>query len=417
MPASGAGGRRFESDQPHVNLYILFSPTSVYNIKRMLASSEDKNLNVTTPYYIFKYSIRSELTRRYYERRIKKFFDYIGFLPGSELEKQCNVFAKKATRNNNWAVVNIIRFLQYEKARVEKGEITAATLSNFVKSIKLYCEMCDITIHWKKITRGLPRPRLAANDRAPTIDEIRQLIEYPDRRIKPIIYTMVSSGIRLGAWDYLKWKHITPLTSESGTLLGAQILVYAGDSEEYYAFATPEAFNSLKTWMEFRSNYGEKITGDSWLMRDIWQTSNMKYGAKFGLATNPKKLKSSGIKRLIEQALWEQGIRSKLQEGVKRHEWKAVHGFRKFYKTRAEQVMKPINVEITMGHNIGLSGSYYRPTEREILDDYLMAVDLLTINEENRLKNKVEKLEIEKSRIDLMSSQIEEIQKTMARSR
>jgi tetratricopeptide (TPR) repeat protein len=74
--------------------------------------------------------------------------------------------------------------------------------------------------------------------------------------------------------------------------------------------------------------------------------------------------------------------------------------------------MKPINVEITMGHNIGLSGSYYRPSEREILDDYLIAVDLLTINEENRLKNKVEKLEIEKSRIDLMSSQIEEIQKT-----
>jgi len=375
------------------------------------SSTEDKNPNVTTPYYIFKYSIRSELTRRYYERRIRTFFDYIRFLPNSELERRCNVFAKKAIKNNNWAVDNIIRFLQYEKGRVEIGEITAATLINFVKSIKLYCEMCDITIHWKKITRGLPRPRLAANDRAPTIEEIRQLIEYPDRRIKPIIYAMVSSGIRLGAWDYLKWKHITPLTNKSGTLVAAKLLVYAGDPEEYYAFTTPEAYKSLKGWMEFRANYGEKITGDSWLMRDIWQTSNMKYGAKFGLATNPKKLKSSGIKRLVEQALWEQGIRSKLQEGVKRHEWKAVHGFRKFYKTRAEQVMKPINVEITMGHNIGLSGSYYRPNEREILDDYLVAVNLLTVNEENILKNKVEKLEVEKSRMDIISSQIAEIQK------
>jgi len=139
---------------------------------RMLAqiSPEDKNLNVTTPYYIFKYSIRSEVTRRYYERRIRTFFDFIQFLPSSELEKRCNIFAKKATRNNKWAVVNIIRFLQYEKERVEKGEITAATLSNFVKSIKLYCEMCDATIHWKKITRGLPRPRLTANDRALEID-------------------------------------------------------------------------------------------------------------------------------------------------------------------------------------------------------------------------------------------------------
>jgi hypothetical protein len=64
---------------------------------------------------------------------------------------------------------------------------------------------------------------------------------------------------------------------------------------------------------------------------------------------------------------------------VRRHEWKAAHGFRKYYKSHAEQVMKPINVEITMGHNIGLSESYYRPTQQEVLQDYLKAVDNLTI--------------------------------------
>jgi hypothetical protein len=52
--------------------------------------------------------------------------------------------------------------------------------------------------------------------------------------------------------------------------------------------------------MDFRSSYGEKISGESWLMCDIWQTTNIDYGAKWGLATNPKKLKSSGIKRLLE---------------------------------------------------------------------------------------------------------------------
>ena len=45
-----------------------------------------------------------------------------------------------------------------------------------------------------------------ANDRAPTKEEIQKLIEYPDRRIKPVAYTMVSSGIRIDAWDYLRWK-------------------------------------------------------------------------------------------------------------------------------------------------------------------------------------------------------------------
>ena len=65
--------------------------------------------------------------------------------------------------------------------------------------------MADISIPWKKISRGLPRGRNYADDRIPTDDEIRKLLEYPDRRIKSIVYTMTSSGIRLGAWDYLKW--------------------------------------------------------------------------------------------------------------------------------------------------------------------------------------------------------------------
>jgi hypothetical protein len=72
-------------------------------------------------------------------------------------------------------------------------------------------------------------------------------------------------------------------------------------------------------------------------MRDIWQTTNMNYGAKFGLATSPQKLASSAIKRLIERATWEQGLRQPLKNGQRRHKWKAAHGFRKFYKTRSEQ--------------------------------------------------------------------------------
>ena len=84
----------------------------------------------------------------------------------------------------------------------------------------------------------------------------------------------------------------------------------------------------------------------------------------------------------------------KLKEGKRRHEWKVVHGFRKFYKTHAEQVMKPINVEITMGHNIGISSSYYRPQEKEVFSDYLNAVDLLSINDnEKKLQSKVSEIE------------------------
>lgn len=50
--------------------------------------------------------------------------------------------------------------------------------------------------------------------------------------------------------------------------------------------------------------------------------------------------------------------------------------------------MKPINVEVTMGHDIGISGSYYKPTEKEVLEDYLKAVTLLTISNDNIILQK-----------------------------
>lgn len=63
--------------------------------------------------------------------------------------------------------------------------------------------MADIPIAWKKITRGLPRGKRYADDRIPAIDEILEVLKYPDRRIKPVLYTMISSGIRIGVWNTL----------------------------------------------------------------------------------------------------------------------------------------------------------------------------------------------------------------------
>jgi hypothetical protein len=56
---------------------------------------------------------------------------------------------------------------------VESKKITAGTLRSSVKTIKTFCKVTDIMIPWKKITRGLPRVKRYADDRAPTLEEIR----------------------------------------------------------------------------------------------------------------------------------------------------------------------------------------------------------------------------------------------------
>lgn len=50
--------------------------------------------------------------------------------------------------------------------------------------------------------------------------------------------------------------------------------------------------------------------------------------------------------------------------------------------------MKSINIEILMGHSIGISNSYYRLAENELLTDYLKAIEFMTISDNNIILNK-----------------------------
>ena len=303
--------------------------------------------------------------------------------------------------------------MQFQRERVEREEITSSTLRNYVKSIKLFCEMADVPIAWKKINRGLPKIRRFADDRAPTIEEIRSICDYPDRRIKGIVFTMASSGIRLGAWDYLRWGHIKPVHKE-GKILAARIVVYHGDEEEYFSFMTAEAYQHVEQWIEYRRECGEKINNETWVMRQLWNTKRGHY--HHGTIKAPEKLKSSGVKRLIEDALWTQGIRKKSNLKRNRYEFQTDHGLRKWFKTRCEIAgMKSINIEKLMGHSIGISDSYYRATQDELLDDYSKAIPLLTIGTENRLQMQMEQvLEQSKDNDASIKSQLYEKEQEIA---
>jgi|GEM_PF-1512423 integrase len=321
----------------------------------------------SNPFSIFILAIRSPVTREKYLQRIGYFFDFLGIPKINDsrcivsIEQRFNTFLIKAKEDNNWLTTSIVKYLHGHRLRVESKEITGSTLRNYIKPIKLFCEQMDIEIPWRKITRGMPRGRRYANDRAPTLEEIRKITEYPDRRIKPTIYLMASSGIRLGAFDFLKWGDIEPIM-KNDNLLAAKIRVYSDEEDEYYSFITKEAYDSLCEWMKYRKECGEAVNESSWLMRNLWDVTPPRGK---GVVTLPKKLKSSGVKRMMERALWAQGLRKELAKGKRRHEFQADHGFRKWFKTRCEiGGMKSINVETLMGHSIGIQSHKRRAASR-----------------------------------------------------
>jgi hypothetical protein len=163
----------------------------------------------------------------------------------------------------------------------------------------------------------MPKVKEFADDWAATIDEIRKLVEYNDIRIKHIVYTMASSGIRLGAWEYLKWKPVIPIKDENdlSIIKAAKLVVYAGEAEQYYTFISPEAFQALEQWMDLRKRHGENITGESWLLRYIWETGNKRYGDLNTQASNPIKFNSTGVKTALACIASSRGMESAKREG------------------------------------------------------------------------------------------------------
>ena len=59
--------------------------------------NQGHNKGELTPYLMFKYTIKTEITRKYDERRLKKFFDFIEFeiVADKDIEYRCNKFAEQ----------------------------------------------------------------------------------------------------------------------------------------------------------------------------------------------------------------------------------------------------------------------------------------------------------------------------------
>ena len=210
---------------------------------------------------LFLEAIKSPVTRQVYERRLATFLEYAGM--------DVDSFVAKAKAKPRWAEDQILKFLLTQKERALKKEIEPGTVANVKKPVKLLLEMNDVSqINWKKISRILPRARQFAIDRAPTMDELRFLLSNSDVRFQAILLTMASSGIRLGAWDYLNWGHVQPIEKD-GDVVAAKVRVYAAEPEEYLTFITPEAYRRLNEYMQLRASHGEKISRDSPLARNV----------------------------------------------------------------------------------------------------------------------------------------------------
>ncbi|HXV88902.1 MAG TPA: hypothetical protein VD710_07405 [Nitrososphaeraceae archaeon] len=63
---------------------------------------------------------------------------------------------KKARENPHRTYKSFVQFIILQKERDSTGKICEIKISNYYKATKLFCEMNEVVLNWKKIARGIP---------------------------------------------------------------------------------------------------------------------------------------------------------------------------------------------------------------------------------------------------------------------
>jgi integrase len=330
----------------------------------------------------FENSIDSPATKKMYMYRLEQ------FLASSKLD--LDKFLKLPTDK---ITDIIIKYLVDKK-------VSRGSKNMIYFSLKHACEINDVVLNWKKIKKFIKSEKTGnetnGNDRGYTHEEIQKILEFTDQRMTTAFLILSSTGMRIGALGSLKIGDLERLDDLY------KITVYSGDREKYITFTTPETAKEIDTYLEYRKRRGEKITNDSYLI--VKQFAQQKHGFKSQGFTG------NSLYKLLQDCINNSGLREMNTENqYKRHEVPLFHGLRKFaMKQLVDSNVRPEIREMVLGHKIGLASVYYKPTVEDMLNEYLKAVPLLTISNEERLKFKLEeKVKVEKTLMDTMQAQLD----------
>jgi integrase len=334
------------------------------------------------------HSIHSEETKRTYTKYLKFFLKFCNFNEFEQLLEMPDVDKYDC----------ISDFLIYLK---EERKISHASIKTNYAAIKKFFKVNNVILQWDQLTRftGRGQNGKAIEDRTYTKDEIVKLLDHADLRMKVVVLTLLSSGMRIGGLAELKVKDLEYIEKYRFY----KITVYSYDlSEKYITFCTPECSSIINKYLEYRKQIGDTIKPDSPLIyRKITRIDGTT--KKGVLVTNlfDEHISSNSLQQSVTRLQRKSMIVSiqKEKDHSKksriRKEMMRCHAFRKIFDTTCiENNVNHYVKEKLLGHKtkLGLDVNYFRPTETHLLNEYLKVINDLTINDENRLSKQVQEL-------------------------
>jgi hypothetical protein len=102
------------------------------------------NMATTDPWMLFLYALKAPATKEKYVQRLIKFLDFLGY-QGTKEEK-ARAFAAQTKADPVYAFNSVLKFFQSKREQIDRKEIAIGTVRNYVKSIKLICDMAAVNI-------------------------------------------------------------------------------------------------------------------------------------------------------------------------------------------------------------------------------------------------------------------------------
>jgi integrase len=203
----------------------------------------------------------SQATKKVYRIHLSLFCKYHNIDPDSLIQLKKPEQIKIMVLNY---IIHLKKNAKQSVGKAKRGEISVNSIKNYLVGIQSFLEFNEIMLNWKKVIKYCPE-QVSNNLRAYTRDEIAKLLSEADLRDRCLILLMSSTGIRVGAIKELKIKHLKKLQENN---IGILSIYPQSKNSRYNALLTPECMATLDEYFEFRKRQHEKITEESYIVRD-----------------------------------------------------------------------------------------------------------------------------------------------------
>jgi integrase len=332
------------------------------------------------------YTVKSDKSKELYKEYIKYF---------SEFSQMTLIELLKLPQKE------IQDTLQKYVISMRNKKLSYASIKGRMSPLITFLEFNDILVNKKRIKSFYPEERKTVRDEPYTTEDIQTMLSGAKLRVKVMILVYSSSGIRRDAIIDLQLKHLKKIP-EYGLY---KITVYEKSKEQYETYVTPEATNMIDRYLEHRRQSGEVINKQSYLIRNDFDYF------KQDVSKKPEPVTSWTLNTLFRGLAIKTGLRTLNNSQYSRYETPLFHGFRKFFTNKLiESGVTTEHRFLLEGHALkGNDSAYVRISEKQLLEQYLKAVNNLTISNEERLKVKVEKLQIDANQYESLRDEFEKL--------